>query len=209
MTVLTRKGSLTVGTLLLGVAAGVFLLVAQTHAAPPADPPAQSESVVQIGFAIAPVDLNLTGKNQALVGKGSYLVNAAGGCNDCHTWRPTDEPPNYGTNYEEGGDPFLGQPEQIYQAGYLGGGRPFGPFTSRNLTPDATGTVADGFGTFRQIMRHGFDPDGITPVLQVMPWPIYRNLSENDLKAIYEYLTSIPCVEGTPGEPENDTHRCG
>src|SRR6185369_11917124 len=44
-----------------------------------------SESKVQQGFAIAPVPLDLRGKNRALVGKGSYIVNAQSGCNDCHT----------------------------------------------------------------------------------------------------------------------------
>ena len=34
------------------------------------------ESIVKQGLAIAPVDLNLRGKNRALVGLGSYLVNA-------------------------------------------------------------------------------------------------------------------------------------
>ncbi len=34
------------------------------------------ESKIQQGFAIAPVHLNLAGKNRALVGLGSYIVNA-------------------------------------------------------------------------------------------------------------------------------------
>src|SRR5262249_3812265 len=33
-------------------------------------------SMIQIGFAIAPVKLDLQGKNRALVGRGSYIVNA-------------------------------------------------------------------------------------------------------------------------------------
>src|SRR6476619_2550221 len=44
-----------------------------------------SELKILQGFKIAPVSLNLRGKNPALVGLGSYMVNAAGGCNDCHT----------------------------------------------------------------------------------------------------------------------------
>ena len=44
-----------------------------------------NNSRIQQGFAIAPVPLNLDKKNRALVGLGSYLVNAVGGCNDCHT----------------------------------------------------------------------------------------------------------------------------
>jgi len=40
-----------------------------------------------------------------------------------------------------------------------------------------------------------------------MPWPNLRHLSDNDLRAIYEYLSTIPCVQGNyPGE---DPHRCG
>jgi len=57
----------------------------------------ESESRIKRGFAIAPVKLNLVEKNRALVGLGSYLVNAVGGCNDCHT----------NPNYAPGGNPFL------------------------------------------------------------------------------------------------------
>src|SRR5690242_12326529 len=59
----------------------------------------RNDSRIQQGFKIAPVHLDLHGKNRALVGLGSYIVNAVGGCNDCHTW----------PNYEKGGDPFMGE----------------------------------------------------------------------------------------------------
>ena len=52
------------------------------------------------GFQIAPVPLNLQGKDLALVGLGSYIVNAQGGCNDCHT-----NPP-----FADGGDPHQASP---------------------------------------------------------------------------------------------------
>ncbi len=39
---------------------------------------------IQIGFSISPVRLNLRDKDPELVGLGSYIVNAQGGCNDCH-----------------------------------------------------------------------------------------------------------------------------
>jgi hypothetical protein len=47
---------------------------------------ARADELSQIwrGFEIAPVPLNLAGKNWGLVGLGSYLVNTTG-CNDCHT----------------------------------------------------------------------------------------------------------------------------
>ena len=156
-----------------------------------------NESKIQRGYAIAPVELDLKGKNRAWVGLGSYLVNAVGGCNDCHT-----NPP-----FAAGHDPFKGQPKQVNGPAYLGGGTAFGPFVSRNLTPDKTGRPEGGatFSEFREIMRTGVDPDHahpqFGPFLQVMPWPVYQSLTDNDLRAIYEYLSAIPCVEGDPGLP--------
>jgi hypothetical protein len=159
-----------------------------------------TQSKIQIGFAIAPVDLNLTGKNRALVGLGSYLVNAVGDCNGCHSANP---------EYLPGGDPAQGQPTMINKAGYLAGGNPlFGPiFLPRNLTPDKTGKPEGGasFEEFMGILRTGIDPDKahtqFGPFLQVMPWPVFRHMTDNDIRAIYEYLSSIPCVEGDPGLP--------
>lgn len=46
------------------------------------------ESRVRIGFSIAPVPLNLKGKDRELVGLGSYWVNAVSDCNFCHTAGP-------------------------------------------------------------------------------------------------------------------------
>ena len=28
-----------------------------------------------------------------------------------------------------------------------------------------------------------------------MPWPVYRNMTDRDLRAVYEYLSSIPRAE--------------
>jgi len=87
-----------------------------------------SEELNQIlrGYEIAPVRLNLAGKDWRLVGLGSYIVNTTG-CNDCHTH----------PNWANGGNPFLAQPEQINTAQYLSGGRVFAPtIVSLNITPD-------------------------------------------------------------------------
>lgn len=160
-----------------------------------------SQSKIQRGFSIAPVPLNLAGKNRALVGLGSYLVNGAGDCNGCHHG-PAGE-------YAPGGDPFQGQPAVVNQAAYLAGGTPlFGPvFLPRNLTPDKTG-LPEGGGSFEEflgILRTGVDPDHahpqFGPLLQVMPWPTFRNMTDRDIRAIYEYLSAIPCIEGDPGLP--------
>jgi len=156
------------------------------------------------GFQIAPVPLNLQGKDLALVGLGSYIVNAQGGCNDCHT-----NPP-----FAPGGDPFMGQPKHINAERYLAGGTPFGPvIVSRNLTPDENGKPAGlTFSEFRTVIRTGKDLDHLPPhipsvdndLLQVMPWPIYGEMLDHDLRAIYEFLRAIPPAQpGTcagPGE---------
>ena len=152
------------------------------------------------GFKIAPVLLNTHGKDRSLVGLGSYIVNAQGGCNDCHTNPPYVTP---------AGDPYQGNPKQVNAAGYLGGGMAFGPFISRNLTPTRTGRPAGDLtvGDFVKLMRTGIDPANehpqFGPYLQVMPWPVYSDMNERDLRAVYEYLSAIPCVEGGPGEPPN------
>jgi len=58
----------------VAVFTGMFAFSANGIAASDDD----NESKIQQGFNIAPVPLNLSGKNRALVGMGSYLVNAVG-----------------------------------------------------------------------------------------------------------------------------------
>jgi hypothetical protein len=179
-----------------------------------------NDSRIQRGLDIAPVHLNLDGKNRALVGLGSYIVNATVPCNECHGAGPALN------QFLPGDNPYFGQTAVIDPAAYLGGGRSFGaPVTgsaviiSRNLTPDKTGLPIGGhtFGEFVQIMTTGVDLDQLHPtcatgvvntgcipapfngnLLQTMPWPGLRNLTHHDLRAIYEYLSAVPCVAGPP-----------
>ena len=182
------------------------------------------DSRIEQGLDIAPVPLNLAGKNRALVGLGSYLVNAVADCNGCHNHGPGNN------QFAPGGNPYFGQPKKINPETYLGGGRDFGPLVtvgpgsasahiiSRNLTPDKTGRPEGGhtFAEFVQIMRTGVDLDHLHPtcqgtidascvpppfdgaLLQVMPWFADQNMTDHDLRAIYEYLSAIPCIEGPP-----------
>jgi hypothetical protein len=156
-------------------------------------PDASSQGTVQKGLSISPVPLNL--RNESLlarnyIGVGSYFVNGVGGCIGCHT-APTHAP---------GGDPFLGEEEQINLDGYLAGGAEFGPFISRNITPDAAGNPAGlTFAQFLSVLRTGVDLHDAelptpfpSPLLQVMPWPEYKNLTDFDIRAIYEYLRRVP-----------------
>ena len=65
----------TVLFVLLAVTAFVFAPKAQGGQTNAAD------SRIQAGLAAAPVPLNMAGKNPALVGLGSYIVNVSGDCN--------------------------------------------------------------------------------------------------------------------------------
>ena len=117
------------------------------------------------GLVLAPVPLNTEGNSFRLGGLGSYIVNAQGARNDCHTTPP----------YMPGGDP-LEEPEPVNAVGYRAGGMAFGPFVSRNLTPCADGNPAGlTVEEFVQVMWTGVDlkdgqsgPPG-APILQVMP----------------------------------------
>lgn len=152
---------------------------------------------IRQGYANAPLPLNLKGKNRRLVGLGSYFVNVAGDCNGCHT---SDQ----ANPYLPGGNPFLGQPEKIDPSKYLVGGTEFIPahgdfpaIVSRNLRPEANG-LPEGhtYAEFLQIMRTGIDLDQAHPqygpLLQVMPWPSFRGMTDEDIRAIYEYLRALP-----------------
>src|SRR5215472_15793089 len=61
------------------------------------------------GKAIAPVKLNLTGKNPTEVYLGSYLVNAVGDCSGCHSFPQYLAKGGPGTN-PHADDPYLGTP---------------------------------------------------------------------------------------------------
>jgi hypothetical protein len=159
---------------------------------------------VLIGISVNPVPLDLAGTNgteRLSIYRGSYYVNAGIGCTGCH----------HDDQYLPGGDPFLGQPAAVNTANYLGGGTAFGPFVARNLTPDAAGRPGGLTWTqFLESMRNGTDAKALPPhvaglpgLLQVMPWPEYRHAPTDTLRAIYDYLSVIPCLEGGPGLPPN------
>jgi hypothetical protein len=153
-------------------------------------------SKIQIGYRIAPVPLNLQGKNPALVGLGSYIVNAQADCAGCHS----------NPQYAPGGDPHLGQPEVSDPSGHLRGGLPlFGPLiVPRNLTPNAAGLPAGlTLDQFLEVFSIGTDFDNAPPVvpgphspdlLQIMPWPVFSKMTDREKRAMYEYLRAIPCL---------------
>jgi cytochrome c553 len=107
--------------------------------------------------------------------RGEYLT-ALAACGRCHT--PTDEQ----------GRPIPGMD-------FAGGLRlkgPWGDLHAPNLTPDASGINCLGEQDFLRAMKTGEMP-GHT-LSAVMPWGYYRGMSDEDLRAIFAHLRTLPPV---------------
>jgi hypothetical protein len=171
------------GLLFTGIA------LAGLAAAPPARADSDTARIAE-GIKIAPVPLDLKGLNKNQVGLGSYLVTVAQ-CNGCHT---TPE-------FAPGSDPFEGDPKTaVVKKAYFAGGVPFGNgICSANITKDKNG-LPDGLtlAHFESAMHTGHDFRAPAKQLLVaMPWPYFRDMSDDDLAAVYAYLKAIP-VNKTP-----------
>lgn len=139
------------------------------------------------------------------VERGAYLVTI-GGCNDCHT------PLKLGPN---GPEPDMrrmlsGHPEDFkitgqveLPSGWLYAGAvtntaysgPWGVSFAANLTPD----LETGFGVYSEeafikAIRTGKHMGTGRPILPPMPWQWYRHMTDDDLRAIYAYLQTIPAI---------------
>lgn len=117
------------------------------------------------------------------VAYGKYLVNA-GHCDACHT--PTDEKGNPLPNmYLAGGAPLDGawgpDPKKIIHVASL------------NLTPDPSGISYFDEKMFIQVIRTGTVQ--ARPLASIMPWAYFRNLTDDDLGAIFAYLRTVNPVQ--------------
>ncbi len=105
---------------------------------------------------------------------GQYLVTRSG-CNDCHT--PTDR----------------GQaiPNMKLAGGFLDSG-PWGAAAAANITPDPSGISYYDQATFTQALRTGYVK--ARPLSPAMPFDEYKYLGDDELKAMFTYLHTIPPV---------------
>jgi mono/diheme cytochrome c family protein len=117
------------------------------------------------------------------VAYGGYLVTASA-CADCHT------------KFEDGA--YVGEP--------LSGGREFafpdGILSSSNLTPHETGLGNWTEEMFVQRFKmydanHVLEKVGPGDFQTIMPWAMYSGMKEEDLKAIFTYLKSLPSIENS------------
>jgi mono/diheme cytochrome c family protein len=118
--------------------------------------------------------------------RGTYLVRGIAACGNCHTPKgPEGDLPGMelaGMNFKDS------EGEVIYQF--------------PNITPDLETGI--GGWTDEQLVvaiRQGIRPDG-SVMKGIMPFELYRHLSDDDVKAIVAYLRSVPAVRNEIPGPE-------
>ncbi|MEE8443539.1 MAG: c-type cytochrome, partial [Dehalococcoidia bacterium] len=112
---------------------------------------------------------------------GQYLSSHLSSCAECHT------PRNPQTGQFLMDQPFTGQSLRIEEEGVS--------VQPPNITPDQeTGIGSWSEDQFLTALRTGMRPDGTVIMPLFMPWLIYKDLSDDDLRAIYRYLRSLPAT---------------
>ena len=145
--------------------------------------------------------------------RGAYLVKIMG-CNDCHTpWAMTPKGPAPDMTRMLSGHP---QDVRVTSQADLGDGPwaianlatntafsgPWGVSFTANLTPDPdTGLGKWTVDTFIAAIRNGRHEGQGRPILPPMPWPMYRNATDDDLHAVFAYLQTIPAIRNRVPQP--------
>jgi len=149
------------------------------------------------------------------VSRGRYLVSFAG-CNDCHTplvfnkelGMPIPDMSRFLSGHPVGAPDPAGKVDPRTDLGFIGATftsfkLPFGTVHAANLTPDKE----TGIGNWTEEMFLGVFHKGLhmgaegRPVLPPMPWQEYRNMTDDDLKAIFAFLKTIPPIHNPVADP--------
>lgn len=137
--------------------------------------------------------------------RGKYLVTT-GLCNDCHTpakMGPKGPEPDmsrmlsgHPSDLKMPPPPKMDMPWAAAASWTLTAwAGPWGISYTKNLTPDsATGLGKWDETTFMLAIRNGKHIGTGRPILPPMPWEFIRQMTDEDLKAVYAYLRTIPPV---------------
>ncbi|WP_416865571.1 MAG: c-type cytochrome [Imperialibacter sp.] len=150
-------------------------------------------------------------KREAIL-RGEYLVNTSA-CHDCHTPKVmTPQGPELDTTRllsgHPAGEPVANVPNQndwiLFSQGFTAAAGPWGISFSANLTPDnATGTGRWTYEQFETAIRKGKSKglERARDLLPPMPWQMYQQMTDQDLKDIFAYLQSIKPIENAVPAP--------
>lgn len=143
------------------------------------------------------------------VERGRYLVTIAG-CNDCHTpLVQTAEGPRPDMSRMLSGHPaslVVTPPPQLPPGPWIWSGTatltafagPWGISYASNLTPHPTTGLGAEVWTeeiFIAALRTGKHFGTSRPIMPPMPWASIAQMSDEDLKAVYAYLRTIPPID--------------
>jgi mono/diheme cytochrome c family protein len=147
-----------------------------------------------------------------MIARGHYLVTI-GGCNDCHTpWKMGANGPEPDMSRMLSGHPetlTLPAPSKpsgpwntSVDATFTSWSGPWGISYTANITPDQnTGIGIWDEAIFFKTMREGRHMGDGRPLLPPMPWFNYGKMTDEDLRAVFTYLKSIPPVSNRVPEP--------
>jgi mono/diheme cytochrome c family protein len=169
--------------------------------------------VVAAGAVAAFVRPDASGASSRRVERGRYLVQSIG-CGDCHTPKkmgaqgPVPDERRLLSGHPE--EDSLPAPPSLGSGPWLAvtswdltaWSGPWGISYAFNLTPDEnTGIGSWSEETFAKALRTGRHMGVSRPILPPMPWEAFRNMTDEDLGAIYSYLRTIPPVRNRVPEP--------
>jgi hypothetical protein len=155
--------------------------------------------------------------NEAQVKRGEYLVSFAG-CDDCHTPKKmTEHGPVFDMSRRFSGhpaeEPFTAETKKelitkefvaVFSPGLTATAGPWGVSYAANLTPDDTGIGNWTEAQFMKAIREGKSKglDDTRPLLPPMPWEVVRNMTDEDLKAVFAYLKTVKPVKNVVPNPK-------
>ena len=151
---------------------------------------------------------------EELVARGKYLVTT-GGCSDCHSPKvytdmgPVPDSTKLLSGYQQDEtlpefDPRIVQPGMwvITESNFSGWVGPWGISYAANLTPDketGIGTLSEEM--FIKSLREGKWMGIGRPLLPPMPWQNMAQMTDQDLRAMYAYLMSLPPIHNEVPQP--------
>jgi mono/diheme cytochrome c family protein len=126
------------------------------------------------------------------VKRGAYLVTVAD-CAGCHTPVNQQDVPLPGMDF----------------AGGMNLKGPWGEVASANLTPDPSGIPYYTEAMFVEALRTGYQ--GARKLNSIMPWGYFRNMTDDDLKAVFAYLRTLKPVQHRTDNTEkfSQCKKCG
>jgi mono/diheme cytochrome c family protein len=180
-------------------------------------------SFIALAAAMVPAATRVTASSEPApaytpsVEHGAYMVRTKG-CHDCHTpWVMGPKGPEPDMTRALTGHPsdlkMPAPPELppgpwawVAAATNTAFAGPWGVSFTANLTPDKETGLGDWTeDMFIKTMRTGLHQGKGRPVLPPMPWSVYGQLNDNDIRDLFAYLQSLKPVHNRVPAPIDPT----